>query len=565
MVKRDRKILKSERITLNNNIYTFSYKVKEEDRGNLDFQVATVKFNTEMRHIDYVNIPYNNFDLDVVLHTERDKILPGGTETWSLTVKDYKGKPVETSMIATMYDAALDVFKPLSWHFNTKPSMNSSSFIMSDKSFNTNHAAQYYYISHIYYDEKPLFSSRQLINNMADLRYLDKKLLSASANYYYEEEVEDGAFYESDDEEQPSRQDNPQFKIRKDFNETAFFFPNLRTDKNGGCTFTFTMPDVLTRWNLRLLAYTKDLKVGNFEKTIVTQQPFMIMADMPRFAYDEDTLWLVANVINLSDEAVKPSAKLEVFDDSDNLVNLIVSEQNIDMEPIPAGQSRSVRWKVAMKKDLNILKFRFSAITDGFSDAEQHEMPILSTEVYLTQTYALTANAHSVKEYDFDIDREGERNHRITLQFNENPIWTAIHAMPYLDEGDEKYAVTAFYRFFVNTMAKQIMESHPEIAEKIESTYKNDTLSELQKYEDLKAIILQETPWVMEAEHEARQRASIVKLFNTESVNKNIASAYKLLADKQTPNGGWSWIDGTQKVCDSESKLFSAVQSMFSL
>lgn len=551
MVKLGRKILKSERITLNNNIFKFSYKVKEEDRGRLDFQVALTKFNTENRHISYVDIPYNNMDLNIVLHTERDKILPGGSDTWSVTVKDYKGKPLESSMIATMYDASLDNLNPLSWYFNTKPAMNSSSFIMSDKSYNTLNSSQYYYISHINYDEKQVFSNIGLIPNHfrnRSLYYLEKNVADAAISM--EEEVEEEIFMRADyvvPENQASGATSGNVKpvkIRKDFNETAFFFPNLRTDKNGDATFTFTMPDALTRWNLKLLAYSKDLKVGSFEKTIVTQQPLMIMADMPRFAYDEDTLWIAANVINLSDEAVKPSAKLEVFDDSDNLVDLIISDQNIDMEPIPAGQSLSVRWKVAMQKDLNILKFRFSAITDGFSDAEQHEMPVLSTEVYLTQTYALTAKAHTVKEYDFDIDCEGERNHKITLHFNENPLWTAIHAMPYVAEGDEKYAMTAFYRYFVNSMAKHIMDSHPEIVEKLENTYKNDTLSELQKYEDLKAIILQETPWVVEAQHEAAQRAAIAKLFDTEAVNDIIASALNLLGQKQTPNGGWSWIDG---------------------
>lgn len=550
MVKRGSKILKTERITLNNNIFKFSYKVKEEDHGRLDFQVALTIYNTENRHIDYVDIPYNNMDLNIVLHTERDKILPGGSDTWSVTVKDYMGKPIESSMIATMYDASLDDFGHLSWYFNTKPAMNSSSFIMTDRSFNSHSASQYYYISRIYYDEKPMLSTINMIPMYSYYmyNYVEDRLEKRAGSTL---NIESASIMEADEEIEEELLENQEktvqkhnVKIRKDFNETAFFFPNLRTDKNGDCTFTFTMPDALTRWNFKLLAYSKDLKVGDFEKTIVTQQPLMIMADMPRFAYDEDTLWIAANVINLSDEAMKPSANLEVFDDSDNLVDLIISDQNIDMEPIPAGQSLSVRWKVAMKKDLNILKFRFSAITDGFSDAEQHEMPVLSTEVYLTQTYALTAKAHTVKEYDFDIDHEGERNHKITLHFNENPLWTAIHAMPYVAEGDEKYSITAFYRYFVNSMVMQIMESHPEIAEELENTYKNDTLSELQKYEDLKAIILQETPWVMEAQHEAAQRVAIAKLFDKEAVSDNIASALNLLGQKQTPNGGWSWIDG---------------------
>ena len=548
MVKHGKKILKSERIILNNNILKLSYKVTEEDRGQLDFQVAIVKHNTEMRHVDFVSVPYNNMDLNVALHTERNKILPGSTETWSLTVKDYKNKNVEVPVIATMYDASLDAFCQLDWYFNTKPAINSSSLIMTDKSFTTQSKSQYYNIYQFNIKNDLMFSGIYLIPSRYSLISHGYK----NSIYYSVEErmktdsmdFEEAAEAENADDNEQQTQENKPLKIRKDFNETAFFYPNLKTDKNGNCSFTFTMPDALTRWKLKLLAYSKDLKVGDFETTVVTQQPLMIMADMPRFVYDEDTLWIAANVINLTDNPLAPSAKLEIFDDSDNPVDLIVSEQILNMELIPAGQSRSVKWKVAMQKDLNILKFRFSAITDCFSDAEQHEMPVLSTEVYLTQTYSLTAKAHSVKEYDFDINREGERNHRITLQFNENPLWAAIHAMPYVAEGDEKYVVTAFYRYFVNTMAKQIMENHPEIAKKLENTYKNDTLSELQKYEDLKAVLLQETPWVWEAEHEAAQRVVIAKLFDTEEVNKNTESAYNILAAKQTPNGGWSWIEG---------------------
>ena len=131
-------------------------------------------------------------------------------------------------------------------------------------------------------------------------------------------------------------------KIRKDFNETAFFYPNLRTDENGDCTFTFTMPDALTRWNLKILSYSKTLSVGNLDKTVVTQQPLMIMADMPRFAYDEDTLWIAANVINMSEKTIAPKVRLEIFDENEKPVNLILAKDIKNMQ-IPAGQSKVAR------------------------------------------------------------------------------------------------------------------------------------------------------------------------------------------------------------------------------
>lgn len=551
MVKNGKKILKSERISLNNGINKFSYKVKEEDRGRLDFQVALVRYNTEMRHIDYVVVPFDNMMLDLTLNTERDKVLPGSEETWSVTVKDYKGKPMKVPVFAVMYDAALDNLASLNWSFNTLPSIPASSTIMSDRSFDIKRKSQYYYISHFFIEENGVYSDVPLLprhwNNFRG-RNIFAKAMTSDDGYIVEDEaylMVDATAEESiaiGNGEEKVQVSQPA-KIRKDFNETAFFYPDLRTDENGICSFTFTMPDALTRWNLKLLAYSKDLKVGNFEKTILTQQPLMIMADMPRFVYDEDTLWIAANVINLSEESLTPTAKLEVFDENNNPIKLILSDNNINMEPIAAGRSQSVRWKVAMQKDLNPLTFRFSAITDGFSDAEQHLLPVLSTDIFLTQTYSLTVEANTLKEYDFNIGNEGVRNHDVKLDFNANPVFYVIQALPYIAEGDEKYATTAFNRYFVNKMAQEIVASNPNIEEML-AEHEGDTLSELQKNEDVKAILIKETPWVLDAKNEAQQRTNISKLIDNEAINKNIASALDILGKRQTVNGGWPWIEG---------------------
>ncbi|MBP5642821.1 MAG: hypothetical protein J6X10_01110 [Bacteroidales bacterium] len=555
MVKSGRKILKQERVTLNNNIYKFSYKVREEDRGRLDFQVALVKYNTEMRHIDFVEVPFNNMKLDIVLNTERDKTLPGSTETWSVTVKDYQGNPLAVPAMAVMYDAALDNFVSLDWYINTLPTINAASTIMSDRSFNTHIKSQYYYIAHFYIEDNPTYSSVTLLpRQWHRYRYLSgKSILLEDAAMVEREVVYDVEEYAMGEAAQVEENvangstEEPKkttaAKIRKDFNETAFFYPNLRTDNNGDVTFTFTMPDALTRWNFKLLAYSKDLKTGTFDKTIVTQQPLMIMADMPRFVYDEDTLWIAANVINLSDEMSSPSAKLEIFDENNNPVDLIISNKTINLKRIEPGRSQSVRWKVAMKKDVNPLIFRFSASYNKFSDAEQHMLPVLSTDIFMTQTYALTTKAHTNDEYVFDISNEGERNYNVKLEFNANPVYYVIRALPYLAEGEERYATTAFHRYFVNTLAQRIVQSNPNIKEILDE-HEGDTLSELQKNEDVKAILLKETPWVLEAQSEARQRANVTKLFDTEAINANIASAMDILEKKQTVNGGWSWIDG---------------------
>lgn len=220
------------------------------------------------------------------------------------------------------------------------------------------------------------------------------------------------------------------------------------------------------------------------------------------------------------------------------------------MKEIPAGRSHVVRWKVAMKKDVNLLTFRFSATAGDFSDAEQHVMPVLSTEVFMTQTFSLIAKGNEKKNYNFDFEKEGERNHAITLNFSKNPTWYAVQALPYLDNENERYAETAFHRYFTNSVAKHVASSlkdSPEmkrLLESLENDTTNTTMSELEKNQELKEIILNETPWVMDAKNEAEQRANISKLFDTEVIDKNIESALKILEKKQKPSGGWPWVEG---------------------
>lgn len=553
MVSSGDKILKMESVELNNNVYKFSYKIKDLDLQYVYFEMKIIKHNSEMSCMDKVEIPFDNRKLDITLNTERNKLLPGETETWSVTIKDYKNKPVVTSLLAGMYDASLDKFGEYrlmtnnSWSFNNNPVNNHRSGILdgdytywfSSNSSKKLSMSSYYYWDHFknktYSDNYLMpFIERRAGASLNEVLCVD--FVANNAEEYVYEDVEEKS-------NSVENADVPPAKIRKDFNETAFFYPDLRTDENGNATFTFTMPDALTRWKLRVLAYDKDLKVGNYDKNFVTQQPLMIMADMPRFVYDEDTIWIAANVINLSEEALSPTAKLDIFDEDNNSIELILSDNTINIESIPAGRSQSVRWKVAMQKDINPLTFRFSAITDGFSDAEQHLLPVLGTDVFLTQTYSLTVDAKTLKEYEFNISNEGERNHDIKLDFNANPVFYVIQALPYIAEGNEKYAITAFNRYFVNKMAQEIVASNPNIEEML-ANHDGDTLSELQKNEDVKAILIKETPWVLDAHNEAQQRANISKLFDTEAINKNIASALDILEKKQTVNGGWSWIEG---------------------
>ena len=575
-------------ITLNNNVQTFKYKVTEQDRGVLCLKTAFIKENALCVSIERVSVLFDNYDLNVNLATVRDKLSPGAEETWEVTVRDYKNKPLEAALLAGMYDASLDEFGSNHWWFNMKPSSGGFGlpFTTDGHHFvSSNTALDYFYFAELFnfslpsdapffdvgyfyrgrygkglrkggvvYDEMMVAECAvPMANGEANVSMMRAVVADEEA----QEEIDFSKLENSEivNYEIPvigsQKEQYAEPTLRENFNETAFFFPQLRTNADGSATFSFTMPDALTRWRLMLLAYTKDRKTGSNEYTFTSSKPVMIMADMPRYMYDNDELWFVANVINTGDEPVTPKAKLEIFDAGTmQPVNLIVSNATIPMETIQPGRSKEVRWKVKGQYDLSLLAFRFTAYAGQFSDAEQHLLPVLSSEIFMTQTLPITVKAETEKTFDFEAianPDSHERDYSLTLNFSTNPVWYAVQALPYLANISTDRAETAFYVFYANTLSSYIADHIPNLLNYIKK-WQIETpdalLSQLEKDQDLKAIMLQETPWVLEAKSETEQRSRIATLFEVNTLRNQQTNALKLIAQKQKYNGGWPWMDG---------------------
>lgn len=569
-------------LKLNNEITKLSYKVTENDRGGLTWKTIFVKDGLVKTESQSIYVPYDNLDLNVELATVRDVLRPGAEEHWEVTVRDYHNKPVASSMLAGMYDASLDVFASNSWYFNMKPyTKYANSFGYDDQfgfvSSSTN--GQYIYLAALFGfslpSDYPFFDfgymfyggakGGVMFNRSVALDCVEECVVaeeampmpSPSAAKMSSNEVADmdGEMIEemaqTEGAANVETQQEPVPTVRENFNETAFFFPNLRTNADGSTTFSFTMPDALTRWKLMMLAYTKDRKTGYKTYDFKSSKPVMIMADMPRYMYDGDTLWFVANVINTGEEAVTPKVKLEVFDAASmKTIDILASDAMIAMEEIVPGRSKEVRWKVAAKKDLGLLAFRFTAFAGQFSDAEQHLLPVLSSEIFMTQTLPITIKAETEKTFDFEAianPNTHERDYSLTLNFSTNPVWYAVQSLPYLADQRTDRAESAFYVFYANTLSSYIASKIPNLLNYIKK-WQIETpdalLSQLEKDQDLKAIMLRETPWVMEAKSETEQRSRISTLFEINTLSQNQTASLKLIAQKQTSNGGWAWMEG---------------------
>ena len=592
-----------KKITVSNSVQTLSYKVTENDRGGLSWRYAFVKENSFNTDRLGVSVPFDNYDLDVKLATVRDKLSPGAEETWEVTVSDYKKKPLEAALLAGMYDASLDEFERNHWWFNMSPSDTySNGFGTDGHGFaSSNTGLEYFFFAELFNfslpSDAPFFDfgygyggrrfrkGGRVLYDVVEEYAMPMPAKSGAVLQKNAVAFADGADAMAEDEEmvEITKQESPypnetggqdekpkepaEPTLRENFNETAFFFPQLRTNADGSATFSFTMPDALTRWRLMLMAYTKDRKTGIKDYTFTSSKPVMIMADMPRYMYDNDELWFVANVINTGDEAVTPKAKLEIFDAGTmEPVNLIINDGpstgpstssgtnsgtcTIPMETIQPGRSKEVRWKVKGQYDLSLLAFRFTAYAGEFSDAEQHLLPVLSSEIFMTQTLPITVKAETEQTFDFEAianPDSHERDYSLTLNFSTNPVWYAVQALPYLANVNTNRAETAFYVFYANTLSSYIADHIPNLLNYIKK-WQIETpdalLSQLEKDQDLKAIMLQETPWVLDAKSETEQRSRIATLFEVNTMRGQQTHALQLIQQKQKYNGGWPWMDG---------------------
>ncbi len=565
-----------KQVEIDQGVYSFSYKATESDRGGLSLNVGMVKNGIVKLSRKSISVPYDNLDLNVQLATVRDVLTPGAEEQWEVTVRDNTDKPVAASLMAGMYDASLDVFAPNYWWFSMKPSSKSGRIFLSDTGTSLKEegigSVQLYSSRFDLFDEL-LLSALPFIDFWSVNRYYGRSYMKtlddnvmyemavpnaeameekASGAVLQDEAKEDDLADTGEEKDKPSPStEAPVPNIRENFNETAFFFPNLHSNADGSTTFSFTMPDALTRWKLMMLAYTQDRKTGTQQLTFKSSKPVMIMADMPRYLYDSDTLVFVANIINTGDADVTTKAKLEIFDAGTmEAVDLLQSDAVVQLPTIAVGRSKEVRWKVAAKHDLGLLAFRFTAYDGSFSDAEQHLLPVLSSEVFMTQTLPITVKAETEKTFTFDAianPDSHERDYSLTLNFSTNPVWYAVQSLPYLANINTNNAENAFYVFYANTLSAYIADNIPNLLNYIRK-WQIETpealLSQLEKDQHLKAIMLQETPWVLEAKSETEQRSRIANLFEINTLGNQQTESLKLIASKQKASGGWPWMEG---------------------
>jgi len=345
-----------------------------------------------------------------------------------------------------------------------------------------------------------------------------------------------------------------QVKARKNLSETAFFLPNLKTDSTGKVSFNFTSPEALTAWKLRLLAHNKDAVSGYLEKSVVTQKELMVLPNFPRFFREKDTIVISAKISNITDKAKTGIAILQFFDATtmQPVDAKMLNAKNVRNFTVGAFGNTTATWTVSIPESLQGVQYKILAKSGDFSDGEENILPVLTNNMLVTESIPIWVRENSTKEYTFENLKNNTsttlKNHQLTLEYTSNPAWIAIQSLPYLMEYEHECAEQTFARFYANALASEIISSNPKIATVFENWRKNGKLnSKLDENEELKSIILAETPWLNDAQSEDEKKKNLALLFDLEKMKTSQEATFDKLKQKQKPSGAFSWFDGSDE------------------
>ncbi|MCB9310330.1 MAG: hypothetical protein H6567_09755, partial [Lewinellaceae bacterium] len=564
-------ILKDNEILYESNVVVdkkreITFPIMEKYRGDIFIKLNYVLNNRYFSEEERVEIPWNNKMLDIEYITFRDKCLPGAKESYQLKIKGKNKDAVFAEVLASIYDASLDQFKPNIWNHEFYPKSNNNvSFfalnfmkVISQTEYQSwGETVPSIYIHYPTLIPLYLNSNNMMFYSRSNMEYdgmavprtmqaerKPAKALMGKANDIVEE---------APPTVEENQSDAPPL-VRKNLKETVFFYPDLTTDKDGNLTISFTMNDALTQWKMMILSHTVDFKVGYDEKFIQTQKNVMVFPNSPRFLRDGDQISFKSKVTNLTNQTLTGNMKLQFFDaltGKDIASEIISSQHDIPAHLLPKG-SATVSWHVHIPElKYSVITYRVTADFGEHIDIEENTIPILTNKMLVTETMPFWLNGNEIKKFEFQAFKQNtsttKTDFKYTVELTSHPIWYAIQAMPYMQLQNNNNIIGWSDQFYTNTLASYIVHKHPRIKSVFDSWQtlgKNALLSNLSKNEELKSAILQETPWVQDALNEEEQKRNIALLFDLNLLAQNRQSIISKIKNAQLSNGGFPWFAG---------------------
>ena len=570
------KRLESKRIELSDSVVSFRFPYKKEYGDGILVSMAFVKDGRLYSHNAQIMKPAPEKKLQLKWTTFRDKLRPGQQEEWKLTVLYPDGSPAEAEMLATMYDASLDkIYSAHKLDFGVD-----FHYVVPLTYWNTSYMRNAY----LYVDfplkrlrAVPLEYSELIIPSTGRmeamvvgyggspratlagaLKIRGRSAANAVMNQeavtdmvLQEEMVETSAQEKVEMGSSEELAETGDIQIRENFAETAFFYPQLRTNEKGEVSISFVLPESLTRWKFMGLAHTRNVDYGKIEATATASKEFMLQPNMPRFVRVGDKANIAASLMNLSDKGVKGTVRMELFNPETEKV-FYSQKQKFDVK---GGETGHVNFTFEVSDKYAVMACRMVADGDTFSDGEQRYIPVLTDKQWVTETVPLNVNGEGAHTFSlenlFNKHSKTASEQRLTVEFTAHPAWYAVQALPVVAHPQNEDALSWATAYYAHSLAAYIVKENPRIKQvfdswKAQGGTKETFMSNLQKNQELKNILLAETPWLAEATNEAEQKQRIATLFDLNTMNSQLAVSVEKLGELQNADGAWSWYKGMQ-------------------
>lgn len=553
---------------------------KDESVDQINVQFQLVAFNDVQTESVNLKIATDKKPLRIETVTFRDKLQPNSKEKWTVKIVGDENEKVNAEVLANMYDMSLDQFAVNSWLWQQ---LYQKYYRLNSYNINENLAQEYYskrvpYLTQEDVDvpnfnwfnggiygipriTRQLETSAVLVNQAGakDAAYAPPPI-SSTAIYSDVEEVDENGYVvkingqpvrprKKKTEESNNLEKTP---VRQNLNETAFFYPNLLTDKEGNVTFEFTSPEALTQWKLMFLAHTKDARAATLEKEVVTQKEFSVTPNYPRFLREGDELNLQSKLSSLINKPLSGTAQLQILDaftNQDITGKFDLIRNNSREFVLKENGNEVISWKLKVPKDVSSVIIKIVAKAGNFSDGEQKAIAVLPNRMLVTDAVPIFVKEGQTKTFILENlaknNSKTATNFSNTLEITTNPIWEIMFALPSLKNDQNNSADVIFNKWFADVLASEIFKANPKLKTVFDEYQSKGLLtSNLEKNQELKQLLLEETPWVLDSKNETEQIEKLARLFDANTMRNSIQNDWAELRKLQNPDGGFSWYQG---------------------
>lgn len=495
------KLLEKGAWELGDSIVTLPFTYKEEYASGIVLNYSFVKQGKCYTRMMSIARPLPEKKLNIAWKTFRNRLTPGQKEEWTLKITTPDGKPAKAQLMSVLYDKSLDQIAPHSWNF-------SLGFYQSLPNCYWKHNLTFrsFYLNGVYptkyYDEKQLDVDKfdgKFFSYYAYMQAVELcKLERSSGGTVESVRIQKDELVQEEGRVMKTRGSNmirvaaaapsankvfdaveemPQFvggsgsdagqfldkvQVRENMNETAFFYPALQSDNNGNVAIRFTLPESVTTWKFMGLAHDKEMRNGLLVDEAVAQKTVMVQPNMPRFLREGDKSSIVVKLFNTSDKKVSGNARMQILDPETNKV-VWQKTQNYSID---AEGSATISFDVqGLKEGVYINKV--VAAGNGYSDGEQHYLPVLSNRELVVNTLPITL--HQKGEQSFDLSKlflnkegkqaKGAEDAKVTIEYTNNPSWLMVKALPAISNPDEENAISLMSAIYANTITTHIQKT----------------------------------------------------------------------------------------------------------